>query len=96
MKQYLKQIFNVLRPGGIFMFSYNNGDTPQGAGMAENFAQSYMPKSMLTVLCESLGYEIADSSSYNTNIHWLEVRKPGELETIKAHQVLGEIKRVEN
>ena len=58
MKQYLRQIFDILRPGGIFMFSYNDGDTTFGAGMAENFAQSYMPKSLLKPLAESMGYEI--------------------------------------
>ena len=96
MKQYLRQIFDLLRPGGIFMFSYNDGDTPQGAGMAENFAQTYMPKSMLKPLCESLGYNINQESNYGNNVSWIEVKKPGTLHTIKAHQVLGEIKRQEN
>lgn len=94
MKQYLRQIFDLLRPGGIFMFSYNDGDTPAGAGMAENFAQTYMPKSMLVPLCESLGYEIAGTNIHSTNIHWIEIKRPGTLETVKAHQVLGEIKLI--
>jgi SAM-dependent methyltransferase len=94
MKQYLKQAYSVLRPGGIFMFSYNDGDTPAGAGMAENFAQTYMPKSMLVPLCESLGFEISQEFDFDTNISWLEIRKPGELQTVKAHQVMGEIKKI--
>lgn len=95
MQQYLRQIFNLLRPGGVFFFSYNDGDTTFGAGMAENFAQTYMPKSLLTVLADSLGYEISKTSDYGNNIHWIELRKPGTLHTAKAHQVLGEIKRQE-
>ena len=94
MKQYLRQIFDLLRPGGIFMFSYNDGDTPAGAGMAENFAQTYMPKSMLVPLCESMGYEISNTNIHSTNIHWIEIKRPGTLETVKAHQVLGEIKSI--
>lgn len=90
MKQYLRQVFAVLRPGGTFMFSYNNGDTPNGAGMAENFAQTYMPKSMLVPLCESLGFNISAEYDFET-VTWLEVTKPGELSTVKAHQVLGKI-----
>ena len=93
MRQYLRQIYDILRPGGIFMFSYNDGDTTFGAGMAENFAQTYMPKSMLKILADSLGYEIVKESDYGNNIHWIEIKKPGTLTTIKAHQVLGEIKR---
>jgi SAM-dependent methyltransferase len=93
MKQYLKQIFTLLRDGGVFMFSYNDGDTPAGAGMAENWAQTYMPKSLLLPLAESIGYEVEQSHNMDTNIHWVELKRPGTLSTIKAHQVLGEIKR---
>ena len=94
MKQYLRQAYSLLRPGGVFMFSYNDGDTPVGAGMAENFAQTYMPKSLLKPLCESIGYNIENEFDFET-ITWIEISKPGTLETSKAHQVLGEIKRIE-
>jgi SAM-dependent methyltransferase len=95
MKQYLRQVFDLLRPGGIFMFSYNDGDTTRGAGMAENFAETYMPKSMLVPLCESLGYQVVEESDKRfLNTHWIELRRPGTLETNKAHQVMGEIKIV--
>lgn len=93
--QVLKQLKDILRPGGIFLFSYNDGDTPAGAGMAESFAQTYMPKSLLIPICESLGYEISGEFDYEPNISWLEIKKPGTLHTIKSHQVLGEIKRRE-
>lgn len=91
MRQYLIQVFKLLKPGGVFMFSYNDGDTPIGAGMAETFAQSYMPKSLLVPLCESMGYEVTFESNTGTNITWIEIKKPGELHTVKAHQVMGEI-----
>lgn len=91
MHQVLKQMRDVLRPGGVFMFSYNDGDTPAGAGMAENFAQSYMPKSLLVPLCLSLGFEIVNESTYSSNISWIEIQRPGKLHTVKAHQVFGKI-----
>jgi phospholipid N-methyltransferase len=94
MKQYLKQTFDLLRPGGTFMFTYNDGDTPAGSGMAENHAQSYMPKSYLVALCESLGYKIAAEYDFHPYVSWIDIQKPGELETNKAHQVMGEIKRI--
>jgi len=94
VKEYLKEVKNLLRPGGVFMFSYNDGDRPGGAGMAENFFMSYIPRSMLIPMCESLGYEIVNDESRDTTVSWLEIRKPGILETVKAHQVLGEIKQV--
>jgi SAM-dependent methyltransferase len=97
VKEYLKEVKNVLRPGGTFMFSYNNGDIPECAGYADGFWMSYIPKSMLLPMCESLGFDIIyerDVRGEGTSISWVEVRKPGTLETIKAHQVLGEIKSI--
>ena len=89
--QVIKQIHSLLRPGGVFMFSYNDGDTPAGMGMAENFGQSYLPKSLVVPTCRATGLEVSAEFSFGTNIHWLEVKKPGVLHTVKAHQVLGEI-----
>ena len=89
--QVLKQLTTVLRPGGVFMFSYNDGDTPAGAGMAENFAQTYIPKSLLIPTCLSMGYEIASEFFFEPNVSWLEVRRPGELHTVKMHQAMGKI-----
>lgn len=90
-KSYLTQVFQLLRPGGVFMFSYNDGDTPAGASMAERFAQTYLPKSFLTALSQSLGFDIVNAVDMGPNVSWLEIKKPGELSTVKAHQVLGEI-----
>ena len=94
LKLYLKQIFGLLRDGGTVFFSYNDGDTTAGAGMAENFAQTYVPKSLLMPLAESMGYQVVDAPDINSNTSWIELRKPGHLSTVKAHQVLGEIKRI--
>jgi SAM-dependent methyltransferase len=91
--QVLKQVKKLLRPGGIFLFSYNDGDTTGGAGMAENFAQTYIPKSILVPTCASLGFEILSEFHYAPNITWIEIKLPGILHTVKAHQVMGEIKR---
>lgn len=98
VKEYLKSVKELLRPGGIFMFSYNNTDRHEQAGYAEGFWMSYMPKSMLVPMCESLGFEVVhtqDVRGEGTAVSWIEVKKPGELKTVKAHQVLGEIKRIE-
>lgn len=92
LKQSFKQIFNLLRPGGVFMFSYNNGDLPAGAAYAESYFMSYIPKSMLVPMCQMLGFEVVYSRDYEPAVSWLELRKPGELTTVKGHQALGVIK----
>lgn len=99
VKEYLKSVRDLLRPGGVFMFSYNNGDRSKQAGYAEGFWMSYLPKSMLVPLCESLSFEVIhthDISGEGTDVSWIEIKKPGELATVKANQVMGEIKRIEH
>ena len=92
----VKQISDIMRPGGIFLFSYNDGDTPGGVANAENNWQSYLPKSLLIPTCQSVGLEVFAEYSAEPGIHWLEVKKPGVLHTVKAHQVFGEIKKRED
>jgi len=97
VKEYLKSVKEVLRPGGVFMFSYNNGDMHECAGYAEGFWMSYIPKSLLVPMCESLGFEVVytrEVRGEGTVVSWVELKKHGELDTVKAHQVLGEIKRI--
>lgn len=94
IKEYLKEVKRTLRPGGVFLFSYNDGDRPGCAGMAESYFMSYIPKSMLIPLCESLGFEVITEQARDRTISWIEIRKPGTLLTNKAHQVMGEIKPI--
>lgn len=96
VKEYLKSVKTILRPGGTFLFSYNDGDRPGCAGMAESFFMSYIPKSMLIPLCESLGYRVVQDCAREMTVSWLEIQLPGELKTVKAHQVMGEIKHINN
>lgn len=94
-KSYLEQTYQLLRPGGVMLFSYNDGETPTGAGYAESRSQSYTPRSMLMTICRELGYEFIQAESFDSGVaSWIEIRKPGQLETSRAHQTLGEIKHL--
>jgi hypothetical protein len=53
-----------------------------------------MPKTLLEQICKETGFEIINFNSVEETIHWVEIKKPGELKTAKAHQVLGEIVHV--
>jgi hypothetical protein len=92
IKQYLIQSMQWLRPGGTILFTYNNADLSASAGLCENYFMSYVPKSMLVPLAESLGFRIAADFDFAPSTSWIELQKPGELKTVKAHQALGEIK----
>ncbi len=98
IKRYLIDIQSVLRPGGTFMFSFNDGETYNGVRHVEWGSMTYVPKSLLIALIESIGLKVTNSFGVETewhNISWLEIKKPGTLSTIKAHQTLGIIKDIE-
>lgn len=87
----LTQCFELLRPGGTMMFSYNNCEIPKSAEFAEEGVKSWMPKAQLLDLCRHLGFAITHAEDVEETVSWVEIKKPGELKTVKAHQVLGKI-----
>lgn len=93
IKTFLEQSMKLLRPGGIMMFSYNDCDIAQCAEFVDQGFKSWMPRTLLTKTCTELGFEIIHTSSLEETVNWIEIKKPGELKTVKAHQVLGEIVR---
>lgn len=92
IKQFLIQSLELLRPGGTLLFTYNNADMSASAGLTEGYFMTYVPKSMLIPMAESLGFSVIQCFDFQPSTSWIELRKSGELTTVKAHQVLGEIK----
>jgi len=90
-KHTLKQCYDLLRPGGVMMFSYNNCDVVQCAEAAESGYKSYLTQKLLNSIFDKLGFEIIQYRSTSTNVHWVEIKKPGILTTTKRHQALGKI-----
>jgi hypothetical protein len=99
VESQLKLIFDLLRPGGVLMFSYNNGDMVESARLSDLEEMSFVPKRNLINLLLQIGFEIITSydlpnnDTLITNISWMEIRHPGKLETIKIKQVMGVVAR---
>jgi SAM-dependent methyltransferase len=97
IKEFLEKIIALLRPGGVLMFSFNNCDLRESAMAAENKLLSYSSAHYIKNLCIELGYEIISFNDADTHslqcpwFSWAEIKRPGELNTVKAHQVLGKI-----
>lgn len=92
IKQFLIQSMDWLRPGGTIIFTYNNADLPAAAAYAESYFMTYVPKSILIPMAESLGYETVFSYDNDPAFSIVEFKKPGELKSIKVGQTIGEIK----
>lgn len=91
IEQYLIEIFSVLRPGGSCMFSYNNAERFSCAKYVESGFMSYMPKTLLLSLIKKHNFELIDAVDLEEYVSWVEIKKPGELSTIKRHASLGQI-----
>lgn len=92
MKEFLQQAMLWLRPGGSFVFTYNNADMPISASLAEGFFMSYIPKHMLIAEAERIGFEHTFSCDYLPSYSAIEFKKPGELKSVKFGQPAAEVK----
>ncbi len=91
IEKYLKEIFLLLRPGGMAIFTYNNCDYPIGVDNFENSYYCYTPGREIKTICERIGFRIAASFDLENNVSWLEIQKPGRLSTLRGGQTLGKI-----
>jgi len=96
IEKYLQSLYNVLRPGGVVIFTFNNCDYPKAIDKVDEMYYCYTTGSEMQNLCKKLGYEIIkliarDYDELQNGISWLEIKKPGELSTIRAGQGLAQI-----
>ena len=92
---YLRQCYKLLRPGGTFMFSYNDCNTPYCADLSEDGHMSYYTESKLRSKCDQIGYSNVITRWTEQHITWAEITKPGILSTAKIHPTIGIIKDIE-
>ena len=88
-KIYISSCLNALRPGGVMLFSFNNCDIYKHAAAAEGGLRSWMTKKLLEEIFNNLNVEILGFyHSDDLEYHWVEIRKPGVLSSIKTSQPL--------
>ena len=92
MREYLTEMHNILRPSGVFIFTYNNCDLPGSVRNVEKTMYSYTPGGLVQAMVQGLGFEILNVVDYeDVNVSWLEIKKPGELKTMRGGQDLAKI-----
>jgi SAM-dependent methyltransferase len=91
IRRYLDEIYQKLKPGGVVAFTFNDCDRSAGVELAERCFMCFTPASMIVALSESLGYEVGMSMLIDASNHWLELRKPGELHSIRGGQSLASV-----
>ena len=91
IERYLQECLGKLRPGGVFMFTFNDCDYEAGVGSAENHFQCYTPGQAIKNIADNLGYEFVFEYTKNLPVSWFEFKKPGEITSLRGGQSLAEI-----
>ena len=89
IKQMLIEIEKLLKPGGVFLFTFNNCDLARNIATFEKGQRSYTPWRLLQPLIENLGFKIIQTQTQEHN--WCEIRKPGTLKSIRGGQAVAKI-----
>ena len=89
--RYLADIYKKLRPGGVLVFTYNDCDRGHGAALAEQNFMCYTPGRIIKSHVESMGFEIMFEHHGQGDVTWLELKKPGVIQSIRGGQAMAKI-----
>lgn len=89
-KQFLSSCWNLLRPGGSMVFSYNDCDYKECVRKFY-FGSSWMNESMIREILKEVGLIIKNIHHSTESIHWVECEKPGDLSSVKMSPSIGRI-----
>lgn len=89
--RYLGDIYNKLRPGGAFIFTFNDCDRGHGAALSERSFMCYTPGRAVAAAAENIGYEILNQHHGQGDVAWFELKKPGTIRSIRGGQSLAKI-----
>jgi hypothetical protein len=91
IKLYLTEIFEKLRPGGTVAMTFNDCDYAGAVARVENRAGYYTPGRIISEHCFKTGYTEIFRLADNESSTWIELKKPGQLSSIRGGQTLAKI-----
>jgi len=91
IEQYFKEIYVKLKPGGIFVFTFNNCSRPFCADLAERKLRTYTPYDHVIRILLASGFKLLNTIEDHEELCWIECVKPGEFTSIRGGQVLGKL-----
>ena len=89
--RYLKEVYNLLRPGGVFIFTFNDCDHIRGVELVYRYQATYVPGHLLKQAAADIGYKIVYYYDSDQKTTCIELQKPGELSSIRGGQTLARI-----
>jgi hypothetical protein len=88
---YLKELYNKLKPGGLLSMTFNDCDRDGGVKLAERNFMCYTPSQAVYDFAKDLGFETQEIFRIDSATTWVELSKPGHLESLKGGQSLAKM-----
>jgi len=84
IKTEMKKVYNLLLPGGHFIFSYNDCEQLASLDLCANDYRAYNTKSLMTSMVQMLGFDIVKQEEVCNGTHsFMIIKKPGKLTSQK-------------
>jgi len=94
LKKYLSEIYVKLKPGGVLAMTFNDCDHVAAMILVENYFGCYTPGRLVIDTAEDIGFELTYEWHKNGEpVTWLELKKPGQLTSLRGGQTLAKIVR---
>lgn len=91
IKKYIEELYQKLLPGGTLAFTFNDCDRWRALQAVENKITSYTPGSLIRGWAKYVGFEEVFFYEDNGPWSWIELRKPGQLTSLRGGQSLAKI-----
>jgi hypothetical protein len=94
MQKYISEIWDLLRPGGMFLFTYCDGDRSKTVELIERTSSCYTPRHQVLPMCIAQGFEILFEYASDLGWNYMELRRPGKISTLRGGQTLAKVRPI--
>jgi hypothetical protein len=91
IQQYIKEIYAKLRSGGVLIMTINDCDRAPGVMLVEQKWCYYTPLNLVLEYAKTLGFTVEFTWTDGGASTWIELRKPGQLDSIRGGQTVATI-----
>lgn len=93
IKDEMRKVYNILQPGGYFIFTYNDCENIASLKLCAGNAsyRAYNTRTLMASMVEMLGFDIVKEQCFREANSWMIVKKPGDMTTQKLSAPLVEI-----
>lgn len=91
VQRWLNECYSKLRPGGVMIFTFNDCDFDTCIRSTEQYYQTFTPGREVKNAIFRAGFEINYEWMKGSEVSWLEVKKLGEITSLRGGQSLAKI-----